>query len=45
MLAAGLAGGEAVAVSPGEHIVRLKGTKAADKKVTVREKETAQVTF
>jgi hypothetical protein len=44
VLAEGLAGGEPVAVSPGDHTVRLKGTTTG-KKVTIREKETAQVSF
>jgi hypothetical protein len=44
VLAAGLVGGEPVPVTPGEHSVRLKGQKAAQK-VTVRERETAAVKF
>jgi hypothetical protein len=45
VLAAGLVGGDPVAVSPGDHTVRLKGSKAPAQKVTVREKETVRVAF
>lgn len=45
VLAEGLAGAEPVSVPPGDHTVRLKGQKSAGQKVTVREKETATVTF
>lgn len=45
VLAEGLAGGDPVPVSPGDHTVRLKGSKAAGQKVTIREKETTPVTF
>ena len=45
VLAEGLAGGEPVSVSAGDRTVRLKGSKAPAQKVTVREEETAQVSF
>jgi hypothetical protein len=45
VLAEGLAGGEPVSVSPGDRTVRLKGSKTPAQKVTMREKETAHVSF
>jgi hypothetical protein len=44
VLASGLVGGDAVAVSAGNHTVRVKG-RTANKPVTVKPRETASVAF
>jgi hypothetical protein len=45
VLASGQVGGDAVAVPAGSHTVRIKGRATATKPVTVKPKETANVTL
>src|SRR5690606_13515431 len=45
VIASGIAGGDAVPVPAGDHTVRIKGRQSSAKSVSVKPKQTAQVTL